>query len=43
MYFCLRGGEEHRELKVTQFQFKDVADPSNEMKQIRIHRAWIKK
>ena len=35
--FCLRGGEEHRELKFTQFEFKDVADPSDDTKTIRCH------
>lgn len=35
MYFCLRGGEEHRELKMSQLVFKDVADPSDSSKTIR--------
>ena len=35
MYFCLRGGEEHRELKMSQLVFKDVANPSDETQTIR--------
>ena len=35
LYFCLRGGEEHRQLKFTQFEFKDVADTFNDTNTIR--------
>ena len=35
MYFCLQGGEEHRELKMSQLDFKDVANPSDETQTIR--------
>ena len=35
MYFCLRGGVEHRELKMSQLVFKDVANPSDETQTIR--------
>ena len=35
MYFCLRGGVEHRELKLSQFEVKEVVDPVVEKKMIK--------
>ena len=35
MLFCLRGGSEHRQLKISQFEVKEVADPSNSDKTIK--------
>ncbi len=35
MYLCLRGGEEHRDLKFSQLEFKLVPDPTDVKKTIR--------
>ena len=35
IYLCLRGGDEHRALKLSQFEFKTVPDPSDSSKMIK--------
>ena len=35
LFFCLRGGEEHRELSLSQFEVKEVPDPIDKEKKAK--------
>ena len=35
VYFCLRGGNEHRQLKLSQFEFKEVTNPTDSAKMVK--------
>ena len=35
VYFCLRGGDEHRDLKCSQFEIKEVENPSEQTQMIK--------
>ena len=35
LYFCLRGGVEHRELKLSQFEVKEIPNPSDSSSMIK--------